>query len=316
MPGEDSIGDMEDGPAGRDRLLELLSSGEAVIADGAMGTSLMAMGLPPGDAPETWLIGAEGRAAIASVHAGFVEAGSDVLLTCSFGTARWRLARHGLGDRAAELARSAAEIAIEVARGAARQRVLVAGSIGPSGELLEPYGTLPATEAADGFAEVAAGLAAGGVDGIWVETMSDLAEATAAVEGARQAAPDLPIVATMAFGSGARTTFGVKATDAVRALADLGVVAAGVNCGGSLDDAETALLAMAGAGTGLPLVFKPNAGLPVLVDGRASYPESPVAMAASALRARQSGATVVGSCCGGTAAHVRAIAEALAKPPG
>jgi methionine synthase I (cobalamin-dependent) len=148
---------------------------------------------------------------------------------------------------------------------------------------------------------------------LWVETMSDLSEATAAVRGARRGAPGLPVVATMAFGAGARTTFGVRAADAARSLAELGVAAVGVNCGGSLDEAETALLAMSGAGTGLPLVFKPNAGLPVLVGGQATYPESPATMAASALRARGHGATLVGGCCGTTAEHVRAIARAMAS---
>ena len=305
---------MEHGSRGSGNFLGQLAPDRAVVADGAMGTSLMASGLVVGDAPESWLAHPEGRAAIAAVHAGFVAAGSDILLTCSFGANRWRLARHGLEGRVRELAGTAAEVAT-TAGAEAQQRVVVAGSIGPSGEMLEPYGTLSAAEAEEGFAEAAAGLAAGGVDAIWIETMSDLAEATAAVRGAFGGAPGLPVVATMAFGSAARTTFGARAADAARALADLGVAAIGVNCGGSLDDAEAALIAMAGAGTELPLVYKPNAGLPVLVDGQATYPESPAAMAAAALRARRLGASVLGSCCGGTADHIRAIAEALESSP-
>lgn len=314
VPAEDSIGAMGHGRDGASRFLGILAAGGPMVADGAMGTSLISAGLGIGDAPEAWLLEPEGRAAIAAVHAGFVCAGSEVVLTCSFGTNRWRLARHGLEARTAELARSAAEVARQAARAAAPsdgEAVVIAGSIGPSGDLLAPLGALLATDAEAGFAEAAAGLAAGGVDVLWIETMSDLAEATAAVKGAQRAAPDLPVVATMAFGAGGRTTFGVRAADAARALVELGVTAVGVNCGGSLDDAETALLAMAGAGTGLPLVFKPNAGLPVLMEGRATYPEPPLAMAASAVRARGLGAGVFGSCCGGTADHVRAIAEAL-----
>ncbi len=267
----------------------------------------MAAGLGVGEAPEAWLVTAAGRAAIGSVHQGFVAAGSQVLLTCSFGTNRWRLARQGLEERAGELARTAAEVARAVAGAAAG--AVVAGSVGPSGELLAPLGTLSPDDAEAGFAEAAAGLAAGGVDVLWVETMSDLAEAQAAVRGARRAAPDLPVVATMAFGGRGRTTFGVGAAEAARSLAELGAAAVGVNCGGSLDEAETALLAMAGAGTGLPLVFKPNAGLPALVKGRATYPETPEAVAASAVRARGLGATILGGCCGTTAAHIRSIAE-------
>lgn len=304
---------MEGDPTGRSRFLDLLASGRPVVADGGMGTSLIASGLAVGEAPESWLTRADGRAAIAAAHEAFVAAGADVLLTCSFGTNRWRLGRHGLEDRVGELARTAAEVARAMAAEAepGERVVIVAGSVGPSGELLAPLGTLTAEEAEAGFAETAAGLVAGGAEVLWVETMSDLTEATAAVRGARSATGSIPVVATMAFGSGGRTTFGVRAADAARALADLGVAAVGVNCGGSLDDAETALLAMAGADVGLPLVFKPNAGLPVLVEGRAAYPESPAAMAASAGRAGRAGATVLGACCGGTADHVRAIAQAL-----
>lgn len=282
-----------------------------MVADGAMGTSLMAAGLGVGDAPEALLLADEGRASIAAIHDGFVGAGSQVLLTCSFGTNRWRLRRAGLEERVGEVARLAAT----VARAAAGDRALVAGSMGPSGELLAPLGTLAADDAEVGFAEAAAGLAAGGVDVLWVETMSDLAEAIAAVRGAQRGGPGLPVVATMAFGARGRTTFGVGAAEAAKALADAGVTAVGVNCGGSLDEAETALLAMAGAETGLPLVAKPNAGLPVLVEGRATYPATPAAMAESAARARRLGATILGACCGGTAEHVRAIAEAVGREP-
>jgi 5-methyltetrahydrofolate--homocysteine methyltransferase len=215
---------------------------------------------------------------------------------------------HGLSERLNEINRTAAQLA----RSEAGPGVVVAGSMGPTGEFLAPLGTLSFADAVAGFARQAAALAEGGVDVLWIETLTDLEEARAAVEGARQGAPGLPFVVTLAFGAGGATLMGVRPTEAVAMLADLGVSAAGANCGTGSAEAKQALAAMHVARPTLPLVGKPNTGIPRLEHGVTVYPEAPADLAVAAGRMRAAGATIVGVCCGGTPEHVRAVAAALA----
>src|SRR5690606_4563443 len=205
-----------------------------LLLDGAMGTLLMEMGLTSGDPPEDWNVRYPER--IEEVHRRYIDAGSRLILTNSFGGSRFRLKLHRLDNRVTELNRAAAGIARRAAD-AAPHKVLVAGSIGPTGELLEPLGAMSFDEAKAAFAEQAAALAEGGVDLLWVETMSDLEEVRAAVEGAREAT-DLPVAATMTFDTNRHTMMGVSPEQAVQALGKMGLVALGANCGNGPDEIE------------------------------------------------------------------------------
>jgi 5-methyltetrahydrofolate--homocysteine methyltransferase len=295
------------------RFLDLLAHADGpILADGGMGTALMAAGLLFGDPPEQWNVLPEKRGHVLAVHRGYVDAGAQIILTNSFGGSPFRLKLHQLHERVFELNRAAAELAREAATDA---HVIVAGSIGPSGELFEPMGALTFESAAAGFAAQAEGLAAGGVDVLWVETMSDMQEVRAAVEGARRAAPDLPIVATMTFDTRGFTMMGVSPAEAAGALAELGLAAVGGNCGNGPAEIETVIYAMRQARPGLPLIAKSNAGMPEVVDGQAVYSGTPDIMAGYARRVRAFGATIVGGCCGSTPAHVRAMRDALRNQP-
>ena len=292
-----------------DRLADALAVGRPIPADGAMGSALIALGLPAGMAPEQWLLTPDGAAAVGRVHAGHVAAGARIVLTATFGASPVRLADGPAAGRVDEVCRAA----VAIARAAVPSGVLVAGDLGPSGALLAPYGDLEPAAAQDAFAEQAAALAAAGVDLLWVETMADLAEARAAVEGAREAAPGLPIVATLTFERG-RTLFGDRPADAAATLAALGVAAVGANCGSGFDAVLEVLPGLAAGAPNLPLVAKANAGRPVVgADGSATYPATPADAATYARRAVELGASIVGGCCGTTAAHIAAMAAELAR---
>src|SRR6185295_1028314 len=215
------------------RFLDLIAQGGPILADGGMGTMLMSVGLLFGDPPEQWNVLPEKRPHIRAIHRGYLDAGAQIILTNTFGGSPFRLKLHNLHGQVFELNRAAAELA----RAEAGDRV-VAGDIGPSGELFEPMGGLTYAVAVAGFAAQAAGLAAGGVDLLWIETMSDLNEVRAAVAGARQAAPHLPVVATMTFDTRGFTMMGVSPADAVTALVELSLVAGGGNCGNGPDEIE------------------------------------------------------------------------------
>ena len=292
----------------RHRWEHLLAEGP-ILADGAMGTMLFAAGLTAGEAPERWNLDHPDR--VRAIHRGYLDAGARIVLTNTFGANRFRLALHGLQDRVAELNLAAARLLRdEIA--AAGVHALAAGDIGPSGELLVPLGTLDPDAAADAFAEQAAALVAGGVDLLWIETMSDLGELEAAVRGARRAAPEIPLVATMSFDTHGRTMMGVTPAQAAETLAALGVDALGANCGRGPDEALAVVEAMRRAAPHLPIVAKPNVGLPELTGTQAVYRTEPAVMAEWALRFRDAGATIIGACCGSTPAHLAAMARALA----
>jgi 5-methyltetrahydrofolate--homocysteine methyltransferase len=291
-----------------DRFRAALAGGGPVVADGAMGTQLFAAGLASGDPPETWNLAHPD--VVRSVHRGYLDAGARVLLTNTFGANRLRLALHRLEDRVEHLNRTAA-ILLRAEVTASGRDALVAGDIGPSGEIMAPLGTLERDDGIDVFAEQAGALAAGGVDLFWIETMSDLAEMAAAVAGARRASPATPIVATMTFDTRGHTMMGVSPEAAAEALVALGVDAIGGNCGNGPDELLPVIERMRAVAPDIPLVAKPNIGIPVFVGARAEYRTSPETMAVEAASLRAAGASVIGACCGSTAAHVAAMAAAL-----
>jgi methionine synthase I (cobalamin-dependent) len=290
-----------------DALQSLLVSQPFVLADGAMGTMLMNAGLEHGDPPEEWNVRHPDR--VRAVHAGYIDAGSQIVLTNSFGGTRYRLGLHGLQDRVAELNRAAGEVARSAADAAA-SAVIVAGSMGPTGELIEPLGTLTVDDARAAFAEQAAALTAGGVDVLWIETMSDLREVQAAVEGVRSAT-DLPFVTTMTFDTRGYTMMGVSPAQALEALREHRPVALGGNCGNGPAEIEGVIQTMHDLDPDVVLVAKSNAGIPELVDGDIVYSGTPQVMADYARRVRALGARIIGACCGSTPEHVRAMAQAL-----
>lgn len=284
--------------------VERLATGETVLADGAMGTMLQAAGLEKGHAPEEFNLTNPEK--VLAVHQGYVDAGSEIILTNSFGGNKYRLGKYGLGEKVYDLNRRAAEIALKA--GAS----FVAGSIGPTGEFFAPLGTLTPEEAKETFAEQARGLADGGVDLLVIETMSDLSEMEAAIQGARQAT-DLPLVCTMTFQQKLHTIMGTSARQAAEALASWGAAALGANCGTGPEEVEKVLEQMKGAVPDAILVAKANAGVPRLVQGRTEYNATPELMAEYAGRFAQMGVTIIGACCGSTPEHIAAMAEALGK---
>ncbi len=286
-------------------ILIRLQSGNVIVADGAMGTMLQAAGLPIGMPPEGWLL--ENPDPVRDVQRAYVEAGADLILTCTFGGTRTRLERFGLAGRIAEINRQA----VEVAREAAGDRAYVAGDIGPLGEFLAPLGKITYERAVEVFAEQAAALAEAGVDVLYVETMSDLNEVRAAVEGARQVGSGIPVFATLSFDSHGRTNMGVRPEQAAETLLALGVDAFGANCGATLEMTEGAVAKMHEAAPQALLIAKPNAGKPRMVGQEVMYDATPEDMAEYARRFIALGARVVGACCGSTPAHVAAIAVAV-----
>jgi methionine synthase I (cobalamin-dependent) len=288
-----------------ENMFSRLRAGEVFLADGATGTMLHSQGLEDGRLPESWVLEHPDR--IRALHQSYVEAGSNMVLTCTLGGTRFRLAHQGLDRRATEVNRRAAELAREAAGNA----TFVAGDMGPTGQLLAPFGPLTAAEAAEGYAEQAAALAAGGVDFLLVETLSDLAEAKAAIEGTRRVT-DLPILVTFSFDTHGRTMMGVRPAQVAQELASL-VEGLGANCGREPDEYPGFLAAMAAVAPDAILWAKPNAGLPRLEGERVVYDASPEAMAQVALRLREAGARVIGGCCGTTPAHIAAMAQSLGR---
>ena len=283
-----------------------------VVADGGMGTRLFALGLTSGDAPERFNLSKPGR--IRDVHRSHLRAGADLVLTNSFGANGLRLRLHNLGGRTLELNEAAVRIAREAAEAEYRRdarTVLVAGSMGPTGELLEPLGSLSTAACEEAFAAQAEGLAEGGADLLWIETMSDLGEVEAAVRGARRAC-DLPVAVTLSFDTAGRTMMGVGATEAAERLGDLEPAALGANCGNDIADTEAAAVAMQAALPEVPVIFKPNAGIPAWTGATFRYTAGPETLAAHAHRAVRAGVRIVGGCCGTTPEHIAKIAAVLA----
>ena len=288
-------------------LADWLAERGLLAGDGAMGTLLLAAGLPPGAAPELWNVDHPEK--VEGVTRAHREAGAELVLTNTFGGSPARLEENGLAHRCEELNRAG----VAAARRGAGDDALVLGSIGPAGKLLEPLGPLSPDEAADGFAIQAGGLAKGGADALVVETMSDLAEAMLAVEAA--VATGLPVIASMTFDptpNGPFTIMGNAAADCARELTAAGVAAVGTNCGTGPDVMIDFVRALR-EGTALPILARPNAGLPELRAGEVCYPETPGSMAAYVAALVDAGASIIGGCCGTSPDHVRAIAAEVRR---
>ncbi len=283
---------------------ELLAERGVLIADGATGTNYQERGLEPGVAPEEWLFDSPER--VIALHRAFVDAGADLILTCTFGATGLRLADTPLAGRAAEVNRRAVELAREAAGG----RALIAGSLGPTGQLCEPLGPLTIDDAARAYEEQAGALTEGGADLLVLETFFALEETLAAVEGVRRAS-DLPLIVSFSFDQGTHTMMGLSPTDAVNAVRELDLAAVGANCGRSLTDMDVVVDELLAAAGELPVWVKPNAGIPRIVADAVVYDADPAMLASRAQRYVDRGARIVGGCCGSTPEHVGAIAQAI-----
>ena len=295
-----------------DLLSNLLASRDWLMADGATGTNLFNMGLGSGEPPELWNTDQPDN--IRTLYRGAVDAGSDIFLTNSFGANAARLKLHGAQARAHELNKVAAELGREIADAAGRP-VVVAGSMGPTGEIMAPMGALTHELAVEIFHEQAEGLKAGGADVLWVETISAAEEFRAAAEAARLA--DMPWCGTMSFDTAGRTMMGITSAT----LADLveklpnPPLAFGANCGVGASDLMRTLLGFFAQGSERPIIAKGNAGIPKYHDGHIHYDGTPDLMAEYAVLARDAGARIIGGCCGTMPDHLRAMKAALETRP-
>ena len=293
-------------------LSRLLETRDWLLTDGATGTNLFNMGLMSGDAPEMWNMDHPDR--IRALYQGSVSAGSDLFLTNTFGGNASRLKLHGFDSRVHEINRIAAEIGRDVADKAGRT-VVVAGSVGPTGEIMSPMGTLTHDRAVEMFHEQAEGLKAGGVDVLWVETISAAEEFRAAAEAFALA--DMPWCGTMSFDTAGRTMMGLTSAEMVKMVGKIpnAPIAFGANCGVGASDLLRTILGFAAAGPELPIISKGNAGIPKYHDGHIHYDGTPELMGDYAVLARDAGATIIGGCCGTMPAHLEKMREALETRP-
>jgi 5-methyltetrahydrofolate--homocysteine methyltransferase len=285
--------------------IDRLKAGEVLIADGATGTNYQQMGLGIGVAPEDWVFDAPDK--VLALHTAFIDTGADIILTDTFGGTALRLRESAYPGRARDVNRRAAQLARQAA--AARQGVLVAGAMGPTGMLMEPFGELTPGTAADAYGEQAAALDEGGVDLLLLETFFALEEALAAIDGIRRSSA-LPLVVSFSFDRGTRTMMGLSPARMLEAIAPHGVAAIGANCGRSLADMEGVVSELVALDAGIPLWIKPNAGLPRMVGEVARYDTGPAEMAAYARRFVEAGVRVIGGCCGSSPDHIAAITAA------
>jgi len=288
------------------KFLERLQSGEILVADGATGTNLQKLGIKPGTPPEELVI--DQPELVLQLEKAFVAAGSDLILTCTFGGTSLRMKESKYAQRVGEINQRAVELARQAA--SIQAGTLVAGSIGPTGQLLKPLGPLSVEEATTSFSGQAKALAEGGVDLLVIETMFSFEEADAAFKGARSVS-DLPIVVSFSYDRGVHTMMGVKPADMFRHYQEMGAALIGANCGTTLENMEKIQAEYAAFNPGFPLWAKPNAGLPRLVDGTTVFDVTPEQMGAAALKFIALGARVVGGCCGNTPEHIAAISKAV-----
>lgn len=286
-----------------EQLVQRMRAG--IVFDGPQGTMLGAASHKDWETPEELNLRAPDR--VRAMHRAYVEAGAEVLTTNSFGANRVRLERAGMRDKLREFNITAAELAREVAG----NDVLVAGDVGPTGEFLEPFGNHTFAELVDVFAEQGRALAEGGVDFLLIETMSDLGEVHAAIQGARKTG--LGVVATMSFCTNYRTMMGVTAADATRKLLEFGAHAAGANCGNGPDEMTVVLKEMREAAPDAVLLAQSNAGMPRIEEDRVVYDCSAEKMAEYAQQWIEFGIQAVGACCGSTPEHIRAIRAIVSR---
>jgi len=291
------------------KIAELLESRGRLVADGGMGTSLFELGLQAGSTPELWNV--EHPDLVAKVHSGFVEAGSDIILTNTFGGTRARLDLDRLGDRLTELNQAGVAVARSAADQATRE-VVVAGSVGPTGQLFSPLGELTHERGVELFAEQMEALVEAGADAIWIETLSSIEELAAAVEAARDTG--LPIVSTMSFDTHGKTMMGLPPAELARwwGESDLVPSAIGANCGVGPADVVVAVNELRAADPDVVIVAKANCGVPQMIDGTLWYPTATDDMSSYAELAIDAGARIVGACCGSIPEHIaqiRAVAD-------
>jgi len=293
-------------------LREKIAQKGLLLADGATGTNLFAMGLQTGDSPELWNTDHPER--IRQLHRDFIEAGSDIILTNSFGGTHYRLGLHQAQTRVSELNTAAADIAkSEVARSG--KEVLVAGSMGPTGEILEPNGTVSIDDAAAAFEEQASALQKGGADLLWMETLSSREEVIAAVRGA--STTGLPLIITVSIDTNGRTMMGMTAADLVQLSCELEspLEALGTNCGVGAAEVVAAIINFSAASKSLEskpiIVAKANCGIPEYIDGKIVYNGTPEVMRNYTKLVADAGAQIIGGCCGTTYEHVKAMRETL-----
>lgn len=287
------------------KFLDRLNSGKIMVSDGATGTNLQKVGLAAGMSPEVWVM--EQPQKILDLEHAFVKAGSDIILTCTFGGTRLRLKDSIYGNKVAEVNFKA----VELARQATSEQpdILIGGSMGPVGGLIKPYGPLTTEEVTDAYLEQAIALTEAGVDLLVIETQFSLEEALAALTAARRAG-DLPVVVSFSYDRGLRTMMGVKPTQVIKTFQPLGVAAIGANCGTSLENMELIVKEYAVSAPDLPIWAKPNAGMPELNEiGETIFKITPQEMGGATLRNIHNGARIVGGCCGNTPEHLAEIAR-------
>lgn len=290
-------------------LSEMLAERQWLMADGATGTNFFDMGLEAGDPPEAWNVDHPDR--VTRLHQNFIDAGSDIILTNTFGCNSRRLMLHNFQDRCTEFNIAAARIARAAADNAGRP-IVVAGSVGPTGDLFAPLGELTAGDAEEVFVEQIAALKEGGADVAWIETMSATEEITAAVNAARRC--DMPYVYTASFDTAGRTMMGLQPGDLSGVVDGEGAppLAIGANCGVGASDLLVSVLAMKDAGAETPVIIaKANCGVPQIQGDQVVYTGTPDLMARYAEMALDAGARIVGGCCGTRASHLEAMRTAL-----
>jgi len=283
-------------------LLEKLRHGVILLADGAMGTELQKRGMPTGVCPEEYNV--THPEIVQGIYRDYYNAGSDLVETNTFGANRARLTLHNFEARVAEFCRASAQLAREVCPAGK----FVAGSMGPTGDLIEPLGSRTEQEAFDIFAEQAVALAEGGVDVVFVETMMAAEEAEIAIRAVKEKTT-LPVVATMTFEmgkAGLRTMWGVDVASAVRRLTDAGAEVIGANCGRGFDDMIAIITAMRPL-TNKPIIAQSNAGIPEWVDGISVYHETPELIQPKAEKLLRLGVNILGGCCGAGPEHIRVM---------
>jgi 5-methyltetrahydrofolate--homocysteine methyltransferase len=292
----------------RPSFTEALATRPWLLADGATGTNFFQMGLVSGDAPEMWNF--EHPERVRKLHGQFVAAGADIILTNTFGGNRHRLKLHQAQDRVREVNMAAAKLARAEADAAGRP-VYVGGSIGPTGEIFMPVGTFPYEEGVSTFEEQASALKEGGVDVLWIETMSSEEELRAAVEGAAKVG--LPIVTTMSFDTNGRTMMGITPASFGALTQSLAAVPAaiGANCGVGASELVATVLGITKARPDAKVVAKGNCGIPQYKDGHIHYTGTPELMADYARIALDAGARIIGGCCGTSPEHLAAMRQAL-----
>lgn len=284
-------------------ILERLAAGEVLVADGAMGTMLMERGLQAGQPPESFNL--TQPAVLEEIAQKYLDAGADIIQTNTFGGSRLKLIQFALDGEVAEVNRNA----VVAVKKVIQDRAYVAGSCGPTGQFLKPYGEIEPAQMVEVFVEQIGALVEAGVDVLCIETMIDLHEAICAVNAAKRVARSIPVIATMTFDHTPRgffTAMGVTVRDAVEGLQAAGVDVVGSNCGNGIEKMVMIAREMRQYSK-LPVIIQSNAGLPQLRNDKVIYPETPEFMAEKAEELLTLGVSIIGGCCGTTPAHIRAI---------